>query len=113
LLSTHGPSGVGIETLIRWSDEPYPVHTHFLTDEEKSKLRLRKANPLAAAAVAALSKDIVGSWSDLGGVHLQIGRKYPYLETRLPNTSALLRDLKDRFDPDCILNPENLFVSLM
>lgn len=112
LLSTHGPTGVGIETLIRWSDEPYAVHTHFLSDEEKSKLRRRPANPTAAAAVAALSKDIVGSWSELGGVHLQIGRKYPYLATRLPNTATLLRDLKDRFDPDRVLNPENLFVPL-
>lgn len=113
LFSTHGPSGVGIETLIRWSDESYPMHTHFLLEEEKAKLRRHPANLAAAAAVVDLSKDIVESWSDLGGVHLQIGRKYPYLETRLPNTAALLGDLKDRFDPDRVINPENLFVTLM
>lgn len=112
LLSTHGPSGVGIETLIRWSDASYPIHTHFLATEERAKLRQRAANPPAAAAVKALSKDIVSAWSELGGVHLQIGRKYPYLRTRQPATAALLRDLKQRFDPKGVLSPENLFVTL-
>lgn len=109
LLSTHGPTGVGIETLIRWSDSAYPIHTHFLDDEERKRLKTRSANPAAAAAVKALSKDIVAAWSDLGGVHLQIGRKYPYLATRQPATAGLLRDLKQRFDPHGVLNPENLF----
>jgi len=109
LLSTHGPTGVGIETLIRWSDATYPIHTHFLTDQERAKLRTRPANPAAAAAVKALSKDIVAAWAEFGGVHLQIGRKYPYLETRQPATAALLRDLKQRFDPDSLLSPGTLF----
>lgn len=109
LLSTHGPSGVGIETLIRWSDSPYPIHTHFMTGEERAKLKQRAANPEAAAAVAALSKDLVTEWRALGGVHMQIGRKYPYLLTRLPQTAALLRDLKETLDPAGIINRGNLF----
>ncbi|MBL8590824.1 MAG: FAD-binding oxidoreductase [Methylobacteriaceae bacterium] len=112
LLSTHGPTGVGVETLIRWSDSAYPIHTHFLTDEERARLRRRAGNPQAAAAVKALSKDIVAAWAQFGGAHLQIGRKYPYLATRQPATAALLGDLKRRFDPDNVLGPGNLFSPL-
>ena len=109
LLSTHGPSGVGIETLIRWSDAPFPIHTHYLSESERAKLRRRDANAEAREAVKALSADIVAAWREMGGVHLQIGRKYPYFETRLPPTAALLRTLKRRLDPDGIINPHNLF----
>ena len=92
LLSAHGPSGVGIETLIRWSDAPYRIHTHFMSDAERAKLKPRAANPEAARAVAELSHSLLAEWRAIGGVHMQIGRKYPYLETRLPQTAAFLLD---------------------
>ena len=109
LLSTHGPSGVGIETLIRWSDMPYALHTHFMTDEERARIRTRASNPQAAAAITALSRDIIDAWRALGGVHMQIGRKYPYLETRMPATADFLSSLKQTLDPDGVINPGNLF----
>jgi FAD/FMN-containing dehydrogenase len=109
LLSTHGPTAVGVETLIRWSDAPYPIHTHFLSAEEKRRLKTRAANPSAAQAVQALSAEILAAWKALGGVHLQIGRKYPFLETRLPETADLLRALRHTLDPDAVINPGNVF----
>lgn len=108
LLSAHGPTGVGIETLLRWSDAPLPIHTHFMTDAERARLKVRHDNPGARAAVVALSTDIVARWSELGGVHMQIGRKYPYFATRLPATQELLLALKRHLDPDGIMNPRNL-----
>ena len=100
---------VGVETLIRWSDAPYPIHTHFLTREEKRRLKTRAPNPDAAEAVRALSAEILAAWKTLGGVHLQIGRKYPFLETRLPETADLLRALRQTLDPEAVINPGNLF----
>ena len=111
LLSAHGPTGVGIETLIRWSDEPLPIHTHYMNDAERKRLRVRTANPAAREAVVALSTAMVARWAELGGVHMQIGRKYPYLSTRLPATQAFLRSLKATLDPDGVVNPGNLFSS--
>ena len=105
LLSAHGPTGVGIETLIRWSDAPLPIHTHFMTEAERKRLRVRADNPAARQAVVALSQAMVARWAEFGGVHMQIGRKYPYFSTRLPATKALLRTLKAALDPDGVINP--------
>jgi FAD/FMN-containing dehydrogenase len=108
LLSTHGPGGVGVETLIRWSDAPLPIHTHYMTAAERERLRVRKDNPAARAAVEALSAAILARWEALGGVHMQIGRKYPYFRTRLPAMQELLLALKRTLDPDGVINPHNV-----
>jgi FAD/FMN-containing dehydrogenase len=108
LLSAHGPTGVGIETLIRWSDAPYPIHSFFFDDADRHRLRARPENLPARQAVVELSNDIVARWAAMGGVHMQIGRKYPYLKTRLPETRALLLQLKQVLDPDGLINPHNL-----
>ncbi|MBV9811245.1 MAG: FAD-binding oxidoreductase [Acetobacteraceae bacterium] len=112
LLSAHGPTGVGIETLLRWSDAPLPIHTHYMNDAERARLRRRADNPAAREAVVALSKDLVARWSEFGGVHMQIGRKYPYFATRLPATRELLLSLKRSLDPDGIMNPGNLLLPM-
>ena len=108
LLSTHGPSGVGVETLLRWSDAPLPLHLHHMTATDRARQRPRADNPAARAALERLTEAILSAWQDFGGVHLQIGRKYPYLATRLPATRQMVRDLKRLCDPDGVLVPGNL-----
>jgi len=107
LLSTHGPTAVGVETMIRWPDRSHPIHVEYLSDAERAKIKLRGSNLEAAGVVASISNEVMDAWRSLGGVHMQIGRKYPYFETRLPETAALLRNLKDTLDPDGIINPGN------
>ena len=109
LLSTHGPSAVGVETLIRWPDAPLPLHLHFMSDAEQAALKRRDDNPAARAVLKRLSNEILSDWKDLGGVHVQIGQKYPYFETRQPEVQTLLRELKALHDPDGIMSPGNLF----
>lgn len=109
LLSTHGPSGVGVETLIRWSDAPLPIHLDFMNEAQRAALRNRADNPAAREKLKELTRAILAEWRDLGGVHMQIGRKYPYMETRQPPARALLDELKARFDPADIMSPGNLF----
>lgn len=109
LLSTHGPSGVGVETLIRWSDAPLPIHLHFMTEAQRAALKPRKDNPAAREKLKALTQAVLEEWRDLGGVHMQIGRKYPYMETRQAPVRSLLAQLKSQFDPAGIMSPGNLF----
>lgn len=105
-LTTNGPSGVGIETLIKWSDAPLPIHDHFM--KAGGSYKTRPADPEARNAVAAITKDIIRCWSEIGGVHLQIGKKYPYFETREPATRLLLEQFKKLVDPSGLFNPGNL-----
>ena len=109
LLSTHGPSGVGVETLIRWSDAPLPLHLHFMSEAQRAALKPRPDNPAAREKLRELTATILGEWRALGGVHMQIGRKYPYLETRQEPVRKLLEQLKQQFDPMNIMSPGNLF----
>lgn len=109
LLSTHGPSGVGVETLIRWSDAPLPIHLDFMSEAQRTALRRRADNPAAREKLKELTRTILVEWRDLGGVHMQIGRKYPYMETREAPVRALLGQLKSQFDPADIMSPGNLF----
>jgi FAD/FMN-containing dehydrogenase len=104
LISANGPSGLGLETLTYFPGEALPIHAHYIDPEHFKRLPRQAANPEALAAVEALSVAVVEAWSGMGGVHLQIGRKYPYLRTRLPATRALVGGLKSRLDPHRIFN---------
>jgi FAD/FMN-containing dehydrogenase len=105
-LTTNGPSGVGIETLINWSDAPLPIHDHYM--KSAGNYVTKPADHAAREAVATITKDIIRRWSEIGAVHLQIGKKYPYFETREPATRLLVEQFKQLVDPHGIFNPGNL-----
>lgn len=109
LLSTHGPTAVGVETILRWSDAPYPIHTHYMSEGDPPKIRARERNPEGRAVLEDIAAEILEAWRALSGVHVQIGRKYPFMETRLPATADFLKTLKATLDPHGVLNPGNIF----
>jgi FAD/FMN-containing dehydrogenase len=47
-----------------------------------------------------------------GGVHLQIGKTYPYLADRDPRQTRLLSELKNAVDPQHLINPGALGLPL-
>lgn len=61
--------------------------------------------PEAWAAVNTLRSGLSDVFAALGGVHMQIGRAYPFLETRQPEAGALIHALKAALDPAGIVNP--------
>ena len=105
-LTTNGPSGVGIETLINWSDAPLPIHDLYM--KSSGSYVTKPADAAAREAVYEITKDIIRRWSEIGAVHLQIGKKYPYLETRQPVTRLLVEQFKKLVDPKGLFNPGNL-----
>jgi len=40
-----------------------------------------------------------------GACHMQIGKDYPYLETRKPEMAGMIRKLKGLLDPSGLMNP--------
>ena len=66
------------------------------------------ANPAGLALVHELKERIQELCTRNGASHLQIGKDYPWLETRKPETGALVRQLKAILDPEGLLNPGGL-----
>ncbi len=57
----------------------------------------------------ALLKEIKGRIQEIciqnGACHMQVGKDYPYLKTRKPETAGFVRQLKAVLDPSGIMNP--------
>jgi FAD/FMN-containing dehydrogenase len=70
-----------------------------------SKVGTHDANPAATAVVAKGRQVVLDAFRQHGAAHFQIGRTYPYLETREDATRALLEKIKDIVDPQRIINP--------
>jgi D-lactate dehydrogenase (cytochrome) len=70
------------------------------------------ANPQGRALVKELKGRIQELCSRNGASHLQVGKDYPYLTSRKPETRALVEGLKSLLDPDRLLNPGALGLSL-
>jgi FAD/FMN-containing dehydrogenase len=49
--------------------------------------------------------EAVSAFARFGAAHFQIGRAYPFAQTRQPETLAVLRALKAQFDPQGVMNP--------
>lgn len=55
--------------------------------------------------VAEARQAVVDVFTRFGGAHFQIGRSYPFAQTRSAPVRALLDRLKSGLDPHNIINP--------
>jgi len=62
-------------------------------------------NPQGRALVSEIKQRIVELCVQNGACHMQIGKDYPYLQTRKPEMRGLVRNLKSVLDPAGIMNP--------
>ncbi len=105
LIGVNGPSTFGLEPIVYWRDEAAPIHREYIAPDHLAKLPIHPADPAARQAVATIRNAIVEVWASMGATHLQIGRQYPFISTRLPGTAQALRGLKRAFDPHSVFNP--------
>ena len=42
---------------------------------------------------------------DMGAVHMQVGKSYPYLQGRQGQATQILKDVKKSLDPNGLMNP--------
>ena len=103
-----GLSGVLIEPNLYWRDErPAMLDPYVSEDHLKDKPNYPE-DLEARAAVKSLREQMIGLFQTEGGVHMQIGRVYPYLESQKPEIQALLKTLKAQLDPNGLMNPGSL-----
>lgn len=110
-LSTVGTNGFLYEPLIAWDDAADEFHRRNSSDEALEMASGREANMAARALANEIRKIMIDLAFEHGGIHLQIGKVYPYLRERDESTVAILKDIKRRMDPKGLLNPGALGLS--
>ena len=93
------------EPTFLWEDEQTIYHRRVYPAALLPKVPEHPANPAGRALVHELKKRIGELCVKNGASHLQVGKDYPYLATRKPTASALIRDLKQLLDPHRLMNP--------
>ena len=105
LVLTQATNTFLIEPVFIWPEEIFAIHKASVEPDHLARLREFDPNPDATALVEQLRKGVVDVFRTYGGVHYQIGKTYPYAQTRAPETLALIQALKAHLDPKGLINP--------
>ena len=97
-----------IEPVFYWPEARHAVIEQAMEPQHLARLPVLGANPAATAVVAEARKGVIEICARLGCGHFQIGRSYPYRESRDPASARLLETLKSTLDPTWSLNPGGL-----
>ncbi|MGI9309093.1 MAG: FAD-binding oxidoreductase, partial [Gammaproteobacteria bacterium] len=93
------------EPTFLWVDEQSIYHKRVYPAELLPKVPMHPANPAGRALVSEIKQRITEMCVANGACHMQIGKDYPYLETRTPEVRELVRQLKSVLDPKGLMNP--------
>ena len=93
------------EPVLYWSDQPDVFHERNTPEELLAPMRQNTPNERGRALAKEMFEDIVTIMHEHSGVHLQIGKAYPYLRNRSDMTVNLVKQIKAQTDPHRLLNP--------
>ena len=99
---------VCIEPLIYFEDHEHALHDRIAETSDTEALAAHHERPEATQFAYTLRDGFKKIFRRHGCVHLQIGRSYPWAETREPNLLALLKDFKHSVDPESLVNRGSL-----
>ncbi|WP_439533564.1 FAD-binding oxidoreductase [Polymorphobacter sp.] len=105
VFSTIGTTGFLYEPVIAWDDAADAFHRRHSAAAVLAPAQHRPADPAARALAVTLRQLMIDIAFDHGGVHLQIGKLYPWLRERDAAAEQMLRDIKARVDPAGLMNP--------
>lgn len=105
LVTTLSTTGFLIEPVFLWPEALFALHEASVEPGWLERLPRHPANPQVTAIVAEARAAVVEVFGRFGGVHFQIGRAYPFAQTRAAPARALLDTLKAQLDPANIINP--------
>jgi D-lactate dehydrogenase (cytochrome) len=97
-----------IEPVFYWPHGYRPIHASMMEAGHLSGLPQLPPNPAATEVVTRARKRITEIAAGFGAGHFQIGRSYPYRQSRDAASVALLDALKAFADPQGQLNPGGL-----
>jgi FAD/FMN-containing dehydrogenase len=105
MLMFFGTNAFIYEPTFLWRDEQSVYHRRVYPAALLPKVPVHPPNPAGLALVKELKGRIQDLCTRNGASHMQVGKDYPYLESRKPETRALVESLKKLLDPDRLLNP--------
>lgn len=105
LFTTMSSNGLIIEPVFFWPHGWRAVHESAVEPSHLARLTQRPPNPEATAVVAAMRKSLIAIFARYGCGHFQLGRTYPYRESRDAGSRNLLDVIKAAVDPAGVFNP--------
>jgi len=105
LVTTLSTTGFLIEPVFLWPEALFALHEAAIDKAWLDMLPRHAENPQATAVVAEARSAVVEVFTRFGASHFQIGRSYPFAQTRSAPVRALLDRLKSGLDPHNIINP--------
>jgi len=108
LLATVAHTGFVIEPVFFTPDALNEIHKETIEDGVLRKMQCFESNPAAAEATAMIRKELIDVFRKAGGIHMQIGKSYPYREGLRPEAWKIIEAVKKTLDPGKRVNPGSL-----
>jgi FAD/FMN-containing dehydrogenase len=108
MFMTVGTNAFLYEPVFYWADGFNITQERLLPAGYQATLPKFEDNPEGRALVNTMKHGIADIFQRHGAAHLQIGKFYPYMRGREPQTAKLIRDIKQLVDPKRRLNPGSL-----
>ena len=105
MLMFFSTNGFIYEPTFSWEDAQTIYHKRVYPERLLPDVPTHADNPEGRALVKEIKQRISDLCVANGASHMQIGKDYPYLATRKPEVSGMVRKLKKMLDPSGMMNP--------
>ncbi len=105
LFTTMSSNAITIEPVFFWPEGYRPVHESMVEPSHLARLKQLGPNPEANAVVSEARDGVKAICRRYGAAHFQIGRAYPYRDSRDDASRRLLDAIKAVTDPKRQFNP--------
>ena len=105
MFMTVGTNAFLYEPVFYWADVTNITQDRLLPEGYAATLPKFDDNPEGRRLVDTMKHGIADIFQRHGAAHLQIGKFYPYMRGRDPQTAKFIRDLKQLVDPKRRMNP--------
>ena len=108
LFATVSHNGFVIEPVFFTPDALDDLHRETVEDAVLRKLPCFDPNPEASEVTAMVRAELIELFREAGGVHMQIGKSYPYREGLRSESWRVIEAVKLALDPEGRVNPGSL-----
>ena len=108
LICTVGNAAFGVEPVFYWPDELNEIHRRNVQPHVLAGFTQAPANPKARNQVERLRNEVRDIFLKQGAVHFQIGKYFPYKDSRRAAAWEMLARIKALLDENGVINPGQL-----